>query len=80
MRYNHFDMLPEKAFQPIGKRMTLEGCCSAPAGPTNTTVTNTNIPDYAQPYVENMLIVIIRKIMLLDFLQCNNKHNQVLLI
>ena len=25
------------------------------AGPTNTTVTNTNIPDYAQPYVENML-------------------------
>lgn len=28
---------------------------SPPAGPTNTTVTNTNIPDYAQPYVENML-------------------------
>ena len=27
---------------------------SAP-GPTNTTVTNTNIPDYAQPYVSNML-------------------------
>ncbi len=25
MRYNHFDMLPEKAFQPVGKRMTLEG-------------------------------------------------------
>jgi len=24
---------------------------SAPSGPTNTTVTNTNIPDYAQPYV-----------------------------
>jgi len=24
-------------------------------GPTNTTVTNTNIPDYAQPYVSNML-------------------------
>ena len=47
-------MLPEKAFQPIGKRMTLEGGGS-PAGPTNTTVTNTNIPDYAQPYVMNML-------------------------
>jgi len=34
-------------------------CCSSPppppAAPTNTTVTNTNIPDYAQPYVENML-------------------------
>ena len=28
---------------------------SAPSGPTNTTVTNTNIPDYAQPYVSNML-------------------------
>jgi hypothetical protein len=27
----------------------------SPAGPTNTTVTNTNIPDYAQPYVSNML-------------------------
>jgi hypothetical protein len=25
MRYNHLDMLPEKAFQPVGKRMTLEG-------------------------------------------------------
>jgi hypothetical protein len=25
MRYNHFDMLPEMAFKPIGKRMTLEG-------------------------------------------------------
>jgi len=25
MRYNHIDMLPELAFQPIGKRMTFEG-------------------------------------------------------
>jgi hypothetical protein len=25
MRYNHIDMLPEMAFKPIGKRMTLEG-------------------------------------------------------
>lgn len=25
MKYNLFDLLPEKAFQPIGKRMTLEG-------------------------------------------------------
>lgn len=25
MRYNHLDMLPELAFKPIGKRMTLEG-------------------------------------------------------
>ena len=27
----------------------------APAGPTQSTVVNTNIPDYAQPYVMNML-------------------------
>jgi len=27
----------------------------APSGPTQTTVQNTNIPDYAQPYVSNML-------------------------
>jgi len=25
MRYNHLDMLPELAFKPVGKRMTLEG-------------------------------------------------------
>jgi len=31
------------------------GGSPAPAGPTNTTVQNTNIPDYAQPYVESML-------------------------
>ena len=55
MRYNHFSMLPEKAFQPVGKRMTLEGGDTPTPSPTNTTVTNTNIPDYAQPYVENML-------------------------
>jgi hypothetical protein len=28
---------------------------SAPSGPTTSTVTNTNIPEYAQPYVMNML-------------------------
>ena len=35
------------------------GCCSPPpaqsAGPTQSTVVNTNIPDYAQPYASNML-------------------------
>jgi hypothetical protein len=31
------------------------GSAPAPSGPTSTTVTNTNIPDYAQPYVMNML-------------------------
>lgn len=56
MRYNHLDMLPEKAFQPIGKRMTLEGKGAAPApAPSSQTVTNTSIPEYARPYVETML-------------------------
>jgi len=31
------------------------GGSPAPAGPTQTNVQNTNIPEYAQPYVENML-------------------------
>jgi hypothetical protein len=31
------------------------GGSPAPASPTQTNVTNTNIPEYAQPYVENML-------------------------
>ena len=55
MRYNHFDMLPEKAFQPVGKRMTLEGGGSPSPAPSTTQVQNTNIPEYAQPYVETML-------------------------
>ena len=39
-----------------GGRIYGGGGGGAPAsGPTNTTVTNTNIPDYAQPYVSNML-------------------------
>lgn len=37
MRYNHLDMLPELAFKPIGKRMTLEGGkAKAPAAPDYT--------------------------------------------
>ena len=38
-----------------GGRIYGGGGGGAPSGPTNTTVTNTNIPDYAQPYVSNML-------------------------
>jgi hypothetical protein len=51
MRYNHLDMLPEKAFQPVGKRMTLEG------GSTNSTGTtySTTMPEYAKPYYEELL-------------------------
>ena len=50
-------MLPELAFKPVGKRMTLEGGGkgkSAPA-PSSQTVTNTSIPEYARPFVERML-------------------------
>lgn len=37
MRYNHLDMLPELAFKPVGKRMTLEGGKSkAPPAPDYT--------------------------------------------
>ena len=31
------------------------GSAPAPSGPTQTTAYNTNIPEYAQPYVMNML-------------------------
>ena len=61
MRYNDFTMLPERAFQPLGGKMTLEGGGSsspppqqAPA-PTSTSVTQTTIPEYAKPYMETLL-------------------------
>ena len=66
MRYTLDSMLPEKAFSPrLGRGfgaggMTLEGGSGgspapAAAAPTQTTVQNTNIPDYLQPYAETML-------------------------
>jgi hypothetical protein len=62
-------MLPERAFSPRMGRgfgaggMTLEGGGggspppppAAAAGPTQTTVANTNIPEYLRPYAETML-------------------------
>lgn len=57
MRYNHFDMLPERAFLKVGGRITLEG--GGGGGPSSTQTTGTtyqtNIPEYAQPYVTTML-------------------------
>ena len=53
MRYNHLDMLPIKAFQPVGKRMTLEGGGSGGGG--NTTSTTTTLPEYAKPYYKELL-------------------------
>jgi len=62
MRYNDFTMLPERAFQSLGGKMTLEGggdSSPAPqqqaAQPTSSTTYATNIPEYAKPYVTNML-------------------------
>ena len=59
MIYDHFTMLPEGAFQPrCGRRgMTLEGGGSPPATPaaTSQTVTQTNLPAYADPYVKDIM-------------------------
>jgi len=55
MRYNHLDMLPEKAFQPVGKRMTLEGGGKGGGGGGTTTSTSTNLPTYAKPYYQELL-------------------------
>jgi hypothetical protein len=56
MRYNHFDMLPEKAFKPVLKRMTLEGGGSGGGGgPQTTTSYSTNLPEYAAPYYNELL-------------------------
>jgi hypothetical protein len=59
MRYDHFSMLPEKAFQPRGGfragGMTLEGGGppKTPEQPTQTS--QVTIPEYAQPYMERLL-------------------------
>lgn len=56
MRYNHFDMLPERAFLKVGGQIKPQGGGGGGnPGPTQTNVTQTNIPQYAQPYVESML-------------------------
>lgn len=58
MRYNHhFDMLPERAFLKVGGQIKPQGGGGGNTnpGPTQTNVTQTNIPQYAQPYVESML-------------------------
>jgi hypothetical protein len=54
MRYDHFSMLPEKAFQPRNGRrgMTLEGG-SGGGQPTQTS--QITIPKYMQPYAESMI-------------------------
>ena len=56
MQYNHFDMLPEMAFQPVGKRMTLEGgggkgSYTPPPAPPAADPTNTQ--EAVAPATEN---------------------------
>jgi hypothetical protein len=53
MKYNHLDMLPEQAFIKVGGKIKPQG--GGGSAPTSTTVQNTNIPEYAQPYVESTL-------------------------
>ena len=60
MRYDHFSMLPERAFSPRCGRfsaggMTLEGGGSPSPAPQPTQVSQVTIPEYAQPYAERML-------------------------
>jgi len=47
MRYNHLDMLPSKAFSPVGKRMTLEGG----GGGGQTQTSQTGIDPMLKPYI-----------------------------
>jgi len=49
MRYNHFDMLPERAFFKVGGKIMPQG--GGGGTPTQTTQTASTIPEYAQPYV-----------------------------
>ena len=56
MRYDHFSMLPERAFQPRGRYgMTLEGGSGGGGSPQPSQVSQTTIPEYAKPYVETLL-------------------------
>jgi len=48
MRYNHLDMLPEKAFKPVLKRMTLEGGGSGGGGSQQS---QTGIDPMLKPYI-----------------------------
>lgn len=56
MRYNHFTMLPERAFQKRpGGGMTLEGGGGGSPSHTTSTVTQSSIPDWLRPQTEALL-------------------------
>lgn len=45
--------LPERAFQPIGKRMTLEG--GGGGGSSKNTTYTSSLPEYAKPYFQDVM-------------------------
>ena len=53
----HWDleMLPEEAFQKVGKNVKLYKKGGGGSAPSSSTVTQTNLPEYAKPYFENLL-------------------------
>ena len=57
MKYSHFTLLPERAFLKVGGKIMPQGGGGSGGGgqPTQTNVTQTNIPEYARPYTESML-------------------------
>ena len=55
MRYDHFTMLPERAFNKVGGRVTYEGGGSAPSTPSSTQNITTSIPEWAKPYAEKTM-------------------------
>ena len=55
MRYDHFTMLPERAFNKVGGRITYEGGSSPAPAPSNTTNVTTSIPEWAKPYAEKTM-------------------------
>ena len=52
MRYNHMDMLPEMAFKPMGKRMTLEGGGGKGGGGGGSGTQVQGIDPMIKPYVQ----------------------------
>lgn len=58
MRYNHFDMLPERAFLKVGGRITLEGGGGSGGGgnqQSTQTSYQTNIPAYLEEPAKRMV-------------------------
>lgn len=58
MRYNHFDMLPERAFMKVGGRVTREGGGGGsppPPSPQTMQTTTSNIPDWLQDPTKRMV-------------------------